>query len=82
MPSRPTRPPASDWGSESALKCPICGRASAPQEPREGERSSPYPFCSQRCRLVDLGRWLDGAYQIPVEDMDRDESDPLDIDGV
>jgi len=25
------------------------------------------PFCSQRCRLVDLGRWLDERYGVPVE---------------
>ena len=24
-----------------------------------------FPFCSERCRLVDLGRWLDGVYTIP-----------------
>ena len=26
------------------------------------------PFCSSRCRLVDLGRWLEGAYRIPDPD--------------
>ena len=25
-----------------------------------------FPFCSDRCRLIDLGRWIDGAYAIPV----------------
>jgi endogenous inhibitor of DNA gyrase (YacG/DUF329 family) len=45
----------------------------------------PFPFCSPRCRLVDLGRWIDGAYAIPageapadgessVPDDDEDES--------
>lgn len=24
-----------------------------------------FPFCSERCRLIDLGRWIDGAYAIP-----------------
>ncbi|WP_136659777.1 DNA gyrase inhibitor YacG [Nitratireductor sp. XY-223] len=37
--------------------CPECGRPSS--------RKS-YPFCSERCRNVDLGRWLSGAYAIPV----------------
>jgi hypothetical protein len=28
--------------------------------------ANPYrPFCSERCRLVDLGRWLGEAYRIP-----------------
>ncbi len=25
------------------------------------------PFCSERCRLLDLARWVDGAYRIPAE---------------
>jgi endogenous inhibitor of DNA gyrase (YacG/DUF329 family) len=33
-----------------------------------------YPFCSKRCRMVDLNRWLTGAYAIPVvEDDEEDE---------
>ena len=33
------------------------------------------PFCSKRCRDVDLGRWIDGRYQIsrPIEQTDLDE---------
>ena len=45
-------------------RCPICKaavRADRPQNPSA-------PFCSARCRDVDLGRWLDGAYSIPVHD--------------
>jgi hypothetical protein len=26
------------------------------------------PFCSERCKLADLGRWLGGGYRIPVSD--------------
>lgn len=36
--------------------CPICGK---PNDPAHR------PFCSDRCRQVDLGRWLTGAYAIP-----------------
>ncbi|MBV9078442.1 MAG: DNA gyrase inhibitor YacG [Methylobacteriaceae bacterium] len=39
-------------------RCPICGR---PSEPKAR------PFCSARCADVDLGRWLTGAYALPVE---------------
>jgi endogenous inhibitor of DNA gyrase (YacG/DUF329 family) len=35
------------------LRCTICGRLFQP------EQSPAMPFCSHRCRLVDLGRWLD-----------------------
>jgi endogenous inhibitor of DNA gyrase (YacG/DUF329 family) len=33
------------------------------------------PFCSQRCRTVDLGGWLSGAYRVsrPIEEEDLDE---------
>jgi endogenous inhibitor of DNA gyrase (YacG/DUF329 family) len=44
--------------------CPECGRPSARET---------YPFCSTRCKNVDLNRWLTGAYAIPVrEDEDED----------
>jgi len=26
-----------------------------------------FPFCSERCRLVDLGRWFDGTYTVPED---------------
>ncbi|MBO0905298.1 DNA gyrase inhibitor YacG [Jiella sonneratiae] len=36
-------------------KCPECGRPS---------RRENYPFCSPRCKSVDLNRWLSGSYVI------------------
>ncbi len=41
------------------------------------------PFCSERCRLADLGKWLDGGYRIssPASEEDLDESGtPRDTD--
>ncbi|MFM8386551.1 MAG: DNA gyrase inhibitor YacG [Planctomycetia bacterium] len=38
--------------------CPSCGAATAADAPQR-------PFCSVRCRWVDLGRWLDGSYRVP-----------------
>lgn len=51
--------------------CPTCKRAFV--LPEEAQKSV-YPFCSERCRTIDLARWLDGKYQIPV--VDDDESEP------
>jgi hypothetical protein len=37
------------------------------------------PFCSERCKLLDLSRWLDGAYRVPAETVtsgDTDENSP------
>ena len=49
-----------------AIKCPIC--KTAVDEGEIGKAGSFFPFCSDRCRLIDLGRWLDGKYAIPVSD--------------
>ena len=43
-------------------RCPICKKA---YEIGELSELKTFPFCSDRCRLVDLGRWIDGAYAIP-----------------
>lgn len=44
-----------------AIACPSCGRP----VPLEGDRRpTQAPFCSDRCRLVDLGAWADGRYAI------------------
>ena len=45
--------------------CPECGRPSA--------RDS-FPFCSARCKDIDLNRWLKGAYVISARD-DEEEAD-------
>jgi endogenous inhibitor of DNA gyrase (YacG/DUF329 family) len=43
--------------------CPICKKPSQVKF---------HPFCSNRCAQVDLGRWLNGSYAVPVvEDDDR-----------
>jgi endogenous inhibitor of DNA gyrase (YacG/DUF329 family) len=39
--------------------CPICRRPVA-------RDAKSFPFCSERCKLVDLGRWLDGQYRIEL----------------
>jgi endogenous inhibitor of DNA gyrase (YacG/DUF329 family) len=46
----------------TARACPVCGK---PVPPRAVNRG--FPFCSPRCRLLDLGQWLDGGYRIPGE---------------
>lgn len=32
-----------------------------------------YPFCSPKCRKIDLGRWLDERYTIPADDQAKSE---------
>ena len=45
------------------LRCPICKK---PVKNGDAE----FPFCSERCRTIDLGKWASGAYVIssPVQD--------------
>ena len=35
------------------------------------------PFCSERCRLIDLGQWLTESYAVPVEKLTEDEVQTL-----
>lgn len=49
-------------------RCPVCRAQVAPRE-----ENADFPFCSERCRLLDLGRWLDASYRIPVKSADEDE---------
>jgi uncharacterized protein len=42
--------------SGASRSCPICGKPS---------QQATLPFCSKRCRDVDLNRWLSGSYVVP-----------------
>lgn len=53
------------------MKCPTCSRpilwtADFPER----------PFCSERCRLIDLGAWLNGDHAIPGEPVDESQLPP------
>jgi endogenous inhibitor of DNA gyrase (YacG/DUF329 family) len=49
------------------LKCPTC------KQPVLAS-SADFPFCSERCRLIDLGKWASGQYVVssPVHDISED----------
>lgn len=48
------------------MTCPICNK----------ETDQKYsPFCSKRCAHVDLGKWLTGAYAVPLVENDEAEDD-------
>ena len=56
------------------MKCPTCQRVL----PAAVEERPHRPFCSERCRSIDLGSWLDGAYRItaPIDEEDLDTGLP------
>lgn len=56
-------------------RCPIC------RKPTESQNNSDFPFCSERCRLLDLGNWASEKYKIssPVFDESELEDENRDL---
>jgi uncharacterized protein len=53
-------------------RCPICRQKFDP------EKSQSLPFCTPRCKQIDLARWLDERYMLPSErEQDRPEDERL-----
>jgi endogenous inhibitor of DNA gyrase (YacG/DUF329 family) len=50
------------------MKCPVCRKEVPPGGAHE-------PFCSDRCRLIDLGNWAAGKYRIPAEEEEQEDED-------
>lgn len=56
--------------------CPICGAAVPPRAQaagRDARKASSFPFCSARCRQIDLGKWLLEEYRVPAEETPTDD---------
>jgi uncharacterized protein len=53
------------------VTCPTCKKKFIYQD------SAFRPFCSERCRLIDLGQWLTESYTVPVEKLTEDEAQTL-----
>ncbi|MBK8172409.1 MAG: DNA gyrase inhibitor YacG [Sandaracinaceae bacterium] len=50
--------------------CPICKKA---VEARVTNKA--FPFCSSRCKLLDLGNWLNESYRVPAEPVSEDDGE-------
>ncbi|MEE8435543.1 MAG: DNA gyrase inhibitor YacG [bacterium] len=51
------------------VKCPRCGESTAYQ-------GNPWrPFCSERCKLIDLGRWAEEKYAISTDETPPEEGE-------
>jgi endogenous inhibitor of DNA gyrase (YacG/DUF329 family) len=48
-------------------KCPTCRKAT------DSEQDTDFPFCSERCRLLDLGAWAAEKYVVSDPIFDEDE---------
>ena len=48
------------------VRCPVCKKKTTWEE-------NPFkPFCSERCKLIDLGRWASDEYKVPGDDTEND----------
>jgi uncharacterized protein len=48
------------------MNCPIC------KKPVDSSTHSEFPFCSERCRLLDLGNWSSEKYVVTESALDED----------
>jgi hypothetical protein len=55
------------------MRCPICHRTT------EWEGNLFRPFCSERCKLIDLDNWLEGRYRVPAPRDSEEENVAEDI---
>lgn len=62
-------------GKTKTIKCPQCGKPSV-WSPENSFR----PFCSERCKLIDLGTWANEEYRIPTAPSEDDYSTGMDDD--
>jgi uncharacterized protein len=56
--------------SAKVLRCPTCGMLVRPKD-------EDFPFCSDRCRKIDLGKWAMGVYKISSPVLDPDVLEDL-----
>ena len=57
------------------MKCPTCGQKI------EWQDNKFRPFCSERCKLIDFGRWANEEYRVPAEERPApDEGQPREAD--
>jgi endogenous inhibitor of DNA gyrase (YacG/DUF329 family) len=55
--------------NQRTVACPACGKPALFSPENEWR-----PFCSERCRMVDLGGWASESYKIPTKPADDDSS--------
>jgi uncharacterized protein len=48
------------------ISCPVCKKKTT------WEENPSRPFCSERCKLIDLGKWASEDYRIPTEEANED----------
>ncbi len=68
---------------DRGMRCPVCGHVLPPAASAGvAGAGSPHPFCSPRCRAIDLGRWLTESYRIPGPSVQEEAEGLPDLEGL
>jgi endogenous inhibitor of DNA gyrase (YacG/DUF329 family) len=63
--------------NQMEFKCPKCEKVipstSTGKDGKKQFNTKSFPFCSERCKLIDMGAWFDGNYMIPAKDTDQEQ---------
>ena len=57
------------------MTCPICGKPTTWHDDPKGQ------FCSERCKLIDFGNWIDEGYRVPDQTGSAEQFDKSDEHG-
>ena len=56
--------------------CPVCHKPVKASPQDRAQETQFFPFCSRRCKLVDLGGWLDAEYKIVSWSKSQESGEP------
>jgi hypothetical protein len=59
-------------------RCPICQKPVRAPTKEPSEEAKFFPFCCERCKLIDLGAWLDAKYKIASTPQSDETENPSD----
>jgi endogenous inhibitor of DNA gyrase (YacG/DUF329 family) len=56
--------------------CPVCNKIVQETIKEHSKEATFFPFCSKRCKLIDLGAWLDSEYKLVSKLQTQDSDEP------
>ncbi|MCH7556331.1 MAG: DNA gyrase inhibitor YacG [Planctomycetes bacterium] len=59
-------------------RCPVCHKTIKASIQEQSKQATFFPFCSKRCKLIDLGAWLDSKYKIVSRSDSEESGEPSD----
>jgi endogenous inhibitor of DNA gyrase (YacG/DUF329 family) len=59
-------------------RCPVCNKIIGTSGTEKAEDAEFFPFCCERCKLIDLGAWLDAEYKIVSQQPSEESANPSD----